>query len=201
MSLRLSQPSTVPPGGFRYLQKETGTTIRAASSTELKGAVIAHRRANSLPVGLEVDREIETQLCEQLPPGWCDRDGIPVLRLGLMATFHQVLQGTAVMADWLAAGCGKVEPHEAERRAQICWRCEANVEIQGCSTCNLGALHNVVNRVAAGKATSVDHALHACAHCGCSNRAQIHLPLDILQRHIGDDLNSKLPDHCWKKRM
>jgi hypothetical protein len=195
----------VPAGGWRYFQAETKYTVRAASWGELVTAVKNHRIANKIPIGLEIEREIESQLCAILPAGACEMDdkshAAAAAGLGRL-TFAQVLAGTATLIDWALHGKEAVAKDVAEARGTICSRCFYNQNIDGCSTCNMGSIREIANKLTSGEKLSVDAYLDAkaCALCGCSSKAHVWVPLDILQRHVDDALNARFPDWCWKKR-
>lgn len=71
MSRYLHKKNEVPPGGFRYLQPETEFKITAPSWRDLIQRVKAHRAANVLPIGTQLEREVEDWLCGQIPENWC----------------------------------------------------------------------------------------------------------------------------------
>src|SRR5688572_18378649 len=102
MPLKLLQKVTVPPGGYRYFQKETKTTIRSPSFDDLLADVRKHRQANGITTNGDLASEIEDQLCQVLPAGECKQDtgeayhGAP----GGGISFEQVKRGTATLIDW-----------------------------------------------------------------------------------------------------
>lgn len=65
--LFLNNKNEVPNGGFRYHQAETNFTVTGPTWSDLLINVKKHRVANSLPIGLEFERQIEQQLAEKLP--------------------------------------------------------------------------------------------------------------------------------------
>lgn len=68
--------NVVPPGGWKYTQPETALLITDADYGALKSSVVAHRTANNLPIGADIDGEIQTQICYGLSFEWCD-DSLP----------------------------------------------------------------------------------------------------------------------------
>lgn len=71
--------SIVPPGGWKYFQKETNYWIEGQSFLHLLSKVRAHRQANQLPLEphwmVEVEESICAQLKERLGHDYCV-DGI-----------------------------------------------------------------------------------------------------------------------------
>jgi hypothetical protein len=63
----LLNTSTVPPGGFRYVQPESGKLISAPSWHGLKSNVAAHRKANTYPIGTDFDAELQDWICRRIP--------------------------------------------------------------------------------------------------------------------------------------
>ena len=62
----LGSRTTVPPGGFRYTQPETGVAIHAYSWNGLLNKVREHRLGNGLPIPANWQTEVELQLCQTL---------------------------------------------------------------------------------------------------------------------------------------
>lgn len=62
----------MPPGGWKYTQPETAVLITDSDYEALKSSVVEHRNANNLPVGVDIDGEIQTQICYGLSSEWCD---------------------------------------------------------------------------------------------------------------------------------
>lgn len=64
----LKDTRTVPPGGWRYIQPQTGLLMKAPSLGELIATVIRHRSYKGIaPLDAdEVSAEIQRQLCAKL---------------------------------------------------------------------------------------------------------------------------------------
>jgi len=72
--LRFPDKATVPPQGWRYLQRETGTTICGGDWGNLLQNIIAHRQANNIPIGAAFEDAVEFDICEMLKAegtNWC----------------------------------------------------------------------------------------------------------------------------------
>lgn len=199
MSFKLVNYNEVPPGGFRYLQPETKVWVEAPSWAELLVAVKKHRLANNLPIGLQFDQEVETQLCERMPPEICARQGEKSFRRSSLS-LDEFLTGTKILVKWFFTGGKKVDQAEADRRANICGSCHHNDNYDGCTSCNSSKVHEIVNQIVDGNKTKFDSSLKGCMICGCSNKAAVWLPLDILQNNTPDEVNAHFPEWCWKKK-
>lgn len=201
----LNNTGVTVPGGFRFFCEETKTWIPSRGSmpgyTDFMYAVKQHYLANNLPIGLQWAENIQDQLCAGLDNEWCNEGGYPIPPMGGWGfTIQAVIQGTRTLAQWMINAKGKkVELVEAERRALICAGCPFNQPPVGCSGCNIKALHDASNFVVNGAATVYDSQLQSCKICGCSLRAKIHLPLDILRDNLTDGQMNALPQHCWLK--
>lgn len=62
----LINTAIVPPGGFRYIQPESGKLISGSSWQQLRQNVIEHRRANKYPIGTDLDAELQDWLCGRI---------------------------------------------------------------------------------------------------------------------------------------
>ena len=56
-----------PPGGWKYLQIETGMWMTAITEETLLRKVSIHRRNNNIPQG-NLQAEVEEQICQRLSP-------------------------------------------------------------------------------------------------------------------------------------
>lgn len=194
--LKLLDPGTVPPGGFRYLCPETRTWINAASFSELVAAASKHRASNQLGVPGHFKEQVEDQLCITMPPGTCMQNGVARTTGTRELAFADIVSATKTLGEWVLRGMKKVDQKEAERRANICLSCPFNQPHSGCTSCTEKEMRELVMSVIGDSTTPVDGQLHTCHICGCTLRAAIWLPLEILQKHMRKDLEP--PDYCWK---
>lgn len=193
----LLDKGTVPPGGFRYKNAETDAIITAPSIGELFSAVRKHRQSNNLPVPLEMDRQIEDQLCSFMPPGTCHQAIAKPLEYIRKLSLDEVVTATKTIGEWLLKGAQRVDKPEAERRAKICAGCPYNQEVSGCTTCAIDRIRTLVAELCGATGVDSESMLHTCHFCGCALKAAVWFPLDILQKHARD--TELLPDWCWKK--
>ena len=200
MNLRLYNYGETPPGGWRYKEPETGFWVEAPTWPDLKRAVRKHRLANNLPIPLGLDATIEQQLCEIVPPEYCQGDSQYTLAPAHAPTLAEAIQGTKVIFDWWLHGKQRIPAAEAERRAITCMRCHFNMPAAGCTNCSLAKLREVTTELVASYAIPHDPILYVCTLCGCSLQAKVRMPLDLLQRHVSDSQNARLPSWCWLKK-
>lgn len=183
------------PGGWQYRQPETGYVMRSIVWGDLARRVASHRVANGIALKPGWESELENDVCEQA--GYdgrvCQFVENPAPRRGVR--LDDVLNFLRVAARWLPKR-EWVAQEEAERRAAICAKCPLNVKVDGCTTCR-----NLVKDVAeflGSRTTPQDSELEACGVCGCSNKAQVHLPMDALARGVTADM--EFPEWCWKRQ-
>lgn len=196
----LQRKHETPPGGWIYTQFETGARLQAGSFIDLVSTVKKHRMANNIPIGLAFDSEIEDQICQRMPAGVCDRTGQPVWK-GQAFDLETVLRGTRTIASWFIGGRKKAEPKEIVRRTAICSSCYLNQPVQGCASCGMGAMHELVNSIVGSGEFEGSGNLHSCLACACALKAKIQMPLELLQRHTSEETNEQLPEWCWLKRV
>lgn len=182
------------PGGWRYTQPESGYVVVSIVWEELVRRVQGHRVANGFPLPPGWEAQLENDVCEQaeLNGSWCQFTDEPKTRakvgLGDMLNFLRV------MAKWLPTRQW-VTQDEAERRALICSRCPMNIEADGCAGCR-----NFVGDLAGflgDRSTAQDSQLKACGVCGCSNVAQVHIPMVALVQGVTPEMD--FPSFCWKR--
>jgi hypothetical protein len=200
MPNRLIAPSRIPYGGQYVLNlPERGMVGHGNNFEALLRSIKEWRRANSVPIGLGFDDEVEQAVCEkyavecQAPPHGKPR----VIRLSL----SNVLQGTKVLLAFKLAGSPYVDQSEAERRASICAICPMNVDYAKPCGGNCGGLKEIVTTIVGGRKTSLNDRLKACSICGCVNAAHLLIPLDILAKGVTPEQQVQFSQvqNCWKQ--
>lgn len=197
---KLMEPHTVPPDGYRYLQAETKTWIRASDYHNLFQNVLDHRKANNLPVGTFWEAEVEDQLCQSLPPGQC-KESVPGQGRNVFTRVHwdEIVSGTKTIASWAAQGFAKVDQAVADARADTCSRCYFNVQMHGgCHSC--GQLTKLATTFVGARRTKADPFLKACAVCRCSLQVKVWTPIEAIDKGTTEELLSKFPSFCWIPR-
>lgn len=190
----------VPPGGMSFkILALSETSPRDAwvgpfnSIYDLANEVHKRERANGLE--LTPDSEIEDQVCQRCPPGYCrDAHNLPTRHPGgLNMGLSEVIAGTRALMNWFKHGSVAVE--EIARRTSICNTCPENRPISGCQGCAANALHAVMNAIVVRPLAS-DAVLGACAICQCSLKAKVRMRLDDLPP-LSPSQRERLPEKCW----
>ncbi len=200
IKMKLKSRGIIPyGGGFKILDPLTGIRVEAVTWDHLITKVQEERRANGAPIGLELEDEVEQWCCIAHPDEVAVVDERLPKRRAL--NLDDVVRGTQVILAFKLAGSPLVSQAESERRAAICIRCPMNLMwFQSCSICN--NIDNVVRGVIGQTKTAYDQQLFSCNICGCSLKAAVHLPNDILNRANDAEMNRAFEVaaqafNCW----
>lgn len=217
MSLRISNLNECPPGGFRYRIPEDNTTIGPhIVYRDLRAAVCRHYALTERLAPSDLDEKIHAFMCAQLEPSHChDTDATlltPPPRSTLPLRFASVVQGTRTIGEWLIKGrllgqLSLVSPELALARASTCVNlCTPNpptkleghnIKVGGCAACVAGHMTTAITRIVGNASTPLDAQLQACDLCGCSLRAKVWFPLDLLRKHMTPSQLATFPSYCW----
>lgn len=200
--LKVAITSQQPRGGkWSYIQPESGMTFSAYTIPEVIQLVKKHRVANSYPVGVNFNAEVEHGICMMLDEDqrahFCRQThevNSPEEIKARVLTSGDVKSFAGMVAEWIATGHQTVSQEIADARGAECRNCQYNIKAQGCMTCR-GAVRAVVG--IAGKSTSHDPNLHMCNICGCENRASIWLEKDLQLSYLSEETKKAFPN-CWK---
>lgn len=196
-----------PPGGFRHRCRHcTRPPISAMVWSDFLDAIRKHEENNAHPISTV--QEIETQLCELLPPGHCKyEDGTNPNSHGCNVDGYEMLAGAKSLlgmagqwvSGWFTGKSVWVSQTEADRRANICARCPRNVPNTACASCGVvTAAKEILSGIRGEKKTEVDSCLDQCCVCGCDCKTIVWIRKDILQSHMSADQIERSPAHCWK---
>lgn len=187
-----------PPDFFRSTDRDTGHRIEARTYYDWIANARQHRVANGLPIPGNFEAQLNSELCAQLPPEYCE--GADPNRPWVDPRFSlgDVLAAMKVFASWVTSGLGFVSQDEAVRRARICVGCYNNLNTPGCGACY--QLGKVITGTLAQRKTPHDDALKVCGVCRCLNRAQVHIPLDSLAAKDSPEKQALYPTFCWLKQ-
>lgn len=192
--MHLKSLTKMPPGGWRYTQPETGHAMSGITFRTLLSKVGIHRANQKITSPTNnMAGEVEDAICQALSPedqvAWC----VTGMRTVKSISWTEVAAFLKTAAVWVAGGQELVAPQEAERRAAICTGCPLNVGLHGCGICQR-ALQEVREKIL-NRGTSKDSVLQACGVCGCDNKTQVHVPLEVLRRGRA---GLQYPAWCWK---
>lgn len=186
--MTLVDPYHIPPGGWHYVQTETGLEIRGGDFFDLCQKVRKHRQMNKLATS-DLVAQVETQICERLNAEarsiYCRDSGPPKeLKRVAFADVKHFLLTLSHLKHF-------VPQKEAERRASICSTCPLNYPIAGCTSCR--NLPGLIFRTIGRRTTSQDLHLKGCGVCGCSLAASVHVPLTAFPT----EPKYQYPQWCW----
>lgn len=201
--LKLIQHSECPPDMYRYKHPQDGWLDRCYDYTGWLRRIEDHRRINGYPEPEDWVAEAEDQLCRLLPPGWCKQETgePPEWFLNTRLTVDDVMRGTRVLASFVAQGMPLVEKKVAAERGAICATCPFSISAPGCGPC-IG-LSNLIAEIAGSEQLPSDPILSnkSCGICGCAARAQIWLPIELLNKGVTEEMMEQWPmEFCWKGR-
>lgn len=217
---------TLPPGGWRYDQKETGWKLSSMSPfTDAVGQIVLHRVANQLPRAKpeEAAEDLENFTCQRLgnDRNYClSGDVKKKLMLavigaathvrnlaGRAAAFPSTLaSGAAILYDWLGDAMRPVGDGIAQSRSDICTGrnadhpCTYNQPGAGASLITspiADAIRLQMQRKTEMNLSVVDEEkLHTCAICLCDLKLKVHVPLDVITGRTSDRMISKFREQA-----
>jgi hypothetical protein len=190
---QLIKVNNVPPDGFRWVDPLDGFVAHAWSYDAWLDLSKAHFQANNRAIPPTLEADMQDQLCQTLPPDWCNFDDPNRPRVSTSLEWADVLNGLRTFASWITGGAQYVTSEEANRRALICSRCYLNTNVTGCASC-----HKLVADVTKNRHTKYDFALKACAACKCLLQAKVHFPIETLDRN--PTVQELYPSFCWLKK-
>lgn len=196
----LFNETDVPSGGWRYTDPDLHITITHINLPQVFKGATQLRVANKKGLPRLWPMVFRSMICEQMGLGdrFCRPFAKPEAKENKPAravTFGDVRNFLSVLKEWMQTRADFVSTEEAERRASICAGCPENVPASGCAGCT--NIVSLITSVVGGRKTSQDSVLENCNVCGCANKAQVHVPLDVLAKGITSDMS--FPVHCWKR--
>lgn len=197
---KLIHQNRVPYGGLYEIRRpEIGMVGLGSTFDQLEMSVRAYRKANGIPSGLGFRDELEQVVCESYPVECTNNDpkslpGLKRLRLG------DVIEGTRVMAKFIASGMKVVSDSEAARRAGVCSSCKYNIHFPKPCGGHCGELKSLVLSLIGNRPTPKSDSLKSCAICACYLEAAVWIPLDIQRAPLSDDKKAQFNQisWCWK---
>lgn len=180
----------VPPDGYKYVDPVSGFRAHSFDYTDWVDQERKHLTANGREVPLDLEIQMQEQLCMTLPPGWCNYDPPNAVTVHDL-DWPDVMAAAARFSGWLLKGMPTVDQNEADRRAMICTRCYLNVHVGGCSVCQAA-----VAKLSEGLTSKHDAYLKSCAACKCNLKAKVHFPISSLDKE-NPGVQKLYPDHCW----
>lgn len=203
----LLQFNETPPNQWKFHVAETNrwvpdpailgaTTFHAYQ--DLHDAVLAHYKANHIPVPGDLDSRMGDQICRSIPGRFCaDEHGRRRHGQGWVFNMASIKQGTATLVDWFLTSREKVSNDEIATRSKICSNCSFNQLPSDCASCGAGGLNALIETVTGHQPLPGDAMLKSCFICGCNLKVKTRLPTELLRSHMPQDQLDQLPSHCW----
>lgn len=191
--LTLSNKMLVPPGGWRFVVPQTGTSLRAPTYASLYNEALVDLERHGIAAPLDYDQAFADELCRQ---GNAECEVIaPATNETRTLTAGDAIRFLKVLRSWAGTRGELVTQAEADRRAEICAGCRYNVAITGCSVCQ--GIAGKIAEIIGSRESRFDNQLQGCAICACENKAQVHLPLEVLHKGVTPEM--AFPEWCWKR--
>lgn len=187
-----------PPGGWRYVQPETGVRFESDNWDDLLRQILPHRRYKGIPLET-LEQDVQRQLCLGLDEAWCrpepGEDYRPVKdlssRLSTPLAFSLTRAIAGAVAEVAAGRAALADPAEAARRADICRRCPFN---KPASMCSCSAIYKAIDLAIPKDRRLVG--LGVCMACGCTLQAKVNLPQAVVEASNSPDV--VFPSWCWQ---
>lgn len=193
-------PSIGVPDGYVFTFPD-GYKSRNLHRTSWYDDIRKHYQDNGYYMPPDWKEQAEHQWCLGAPPGFCKHEtGEGWVGFNSRLTAHDFLHGTVVLSQIAMHPDPLVDQELAESRARKCVACPANINVSGCVPC-LGIANFVLN-IKGKNRTQSDQFLKTCAHCKCSNEAQVWVKAEILANHPDHTALAgmrAMPD-CWKSQ-
>lgn len=193
--------STVPPGGFHFLDRTGPEPVRVEGDSfdDVTKKTLVLRLQNGRPPG-NPGQELVDYVCGTWP-SFCRENSPPLIPANISG--NPPFSGLAMRAaTWIAGFVGGnrgdpgISSNETQRRADICCACPNNQEFRGgCGSCvdNINRVFFVWRR---NRTLPREAELGACAVIGQHNGAAC---LASQLPDLPNGVRERLPDRCWRK--
>ena len=193
----LKNSREVPPGGWVYVERETGLRFAEDSFSDLVKRVTDHRNYKGLPVD-DVPRLIEDQICLGLGPDICNprpgEDYRPIKDLTQNLTSDMAAAANRSLIEFVKGGLQFNDRTESVRRADICRTCPFNKPASGCSC------HTIYRMIELLIPKSRQQpGVSVCMACGCSLQAKVNMPDSVVI--ASNSAATAFPPWCWQNGM
>ena len=187
MRFRLQYAS--PPGGLYFFTTPKGNHVETRRSLDaIECLAYDALIAEGSPVPPDLRGEVQHQMCQSLPDGFCD--GKPTTN---NPTFFSILDASMKLAKASSAAgdYGSQTMQDVERRASVCVSCPMHA-MNICITCN--GLMAAMEGYRINRRMPYDSAIRVCRASSCLLPVQIH----AAAKHV--IFVSDPPAECWVKK-
>jgi len=116
---------------------------------------------------------------------------------------NKLVQGVAVLKDWLGDGMNPVAEDLAGKRAGICVDCHANMRGRWWEKSTNTVANAIRGQMEAKHGlqleTEHDEQLGTCGLCFCNLPLKVWCPMEHILAHTPKEDLTSYPDHCWIK--
>ena len=218
----LNSRTKLPPGGWKWLQPETGWEAPHPLHESFTKTVqrIADHRRNNPRFGLTMDPEaiaieLEDYTCHRLngDPRYCTieegekkksswwpvTEQKPVAALARRA--KKTAAGVKCMREWLGNGAIPVAQEEAECRTNICAGCPKNDKGNWWDMVT-GAVAEAIKSQLQTKenlrlSTSKETEIGTCSVCYCHLPLKVWVPMEHIKKYTDEETLAEFPSNCW----
>lgn len=225
--MRLKSRNNFPPGGFQWVQSESGWEAPPWRSFDtVVRELIAHRQGNPHLVAKHnwaTDYDTVANEVDQynaircLNAGYLDfiteerslavipktlRPRPLQLNSGAVAgAAKRAAGGIKLVIDWLGQGAKSVPVPVAQARAEVCVQCPLNQDgnfWQRLEAASAEALRKTIEiKNDMQLRTSLDEQLKSCQACDCFNPLKVWVPLPHINKHMSAETRARLHPSCW----
>lgn len=202
---KLLDEKTTPPGGWRFIDPETGYNFHRSYSTldQLVDHINSYRAENRLDPLPDTRAIVMHYICSKpRSAGRC----VPV-RYGRSLSQYLAGLNAAIKMAVRPQNKGYVPAGVSEKRAETCVRCPYNKLNQNHSS--LGHYSDrAVQALVGARTTSQDGKLFSCSICTCPLRSKVHVAQDIVEASLSAPERVRLPQglpgldnqplYCWQ---
>ena len=216
---KLKDRQTFPPGGFQWLESQTGWNAPANESFDVVvNKLIEHRKANpfvtkqnNLPIDYDaVADQVDAYNAHRMlqTPGWAhflsDAGPSPSWlprRLSrsaeaVVVSVKKTAAGIKVISEWLGSGLRPVDQSLAEKRGSRCVECPMNVDpnwiqkLDEVTATYIKKLIEIKNDMKLE--TKYDNQLNSCSICDCPMKLKVHVPISHISNETSTDTLNRL---------
>lgn len=218
---RMKNRGNIPPGGWQYLQPQSGRQFAGLDIYITAQEVLDHRKANPFMCqqhGLSLDlntimNEIDeyTAAACLAHPGWEQFVGdtnppktwspsaLPRRLLnvaGAAGAVKRTASGLKLVIEWVGAGLKPV-PHElAEKRSNVCANCPMNQDPNWLQRVDAAIASQIKSLVEVKNDlklfTTNDAKLYTCSPCDCYLPLKVHSPINHIVENTSAEVMAKL---------
>lgn len=122
--------------------------------------------------------------------------------MNLLERVKSIDRGIEVITDWLGEGGETVSQELAQKRALICMQCPMNRPGSMMVEAVASAIRRHIEvKNDLGVRVSGEENLHECAICLCCLKLKVHVPIEVIRRHMFENEEEKFLEanaECWQ---